>query len=610
MIASIKPYRQHTKLPAFLLCLLLPATLTLRAQDPISAKKQLATLSMQYQQSTLPDTAYLNAVDSLAALLYDEDSLEQWLDPYQQIAFSDTGYGKYRVHYYRHLMKLSDNKSRYGSAIYYSEKRKEESIKAGLLEKDELPHSELFAMAIYVLNKDYKRVYARYDMLRKQMHAMPGMMAAGRKAASPEAISMAFGVLDVLGTAAWKTGDSTTLNEAIVLSEKMLNEARKQPLKYREYLVYYSFIHHGARLYRAYLKREQEAVRDLLAISLKEVRSEDFGEINSPLEYACDRYMEAFDYYFSCHQNDSAQHYLDLIHELIPQEKEFTNERLSFWLEGNSKLLASNGHFKAAFEHLQKAHDMSVSAYYAVNADRDNNLYALAKAENTFDELQRSNAAKRRAEHFNILLVAVFGTLVMAGITGFAVYRSKQKRGLLNMQLGLARNFHDEIGPMMLYAGTLLKKESEVNPSPRLEELKEHVRNIMETVRGIAQDLKQDRLNTVNSFYSDITGLLEKIRASTEIDFKVRLNNGSRILSYLQYSNLKKIISEMVTNSIKHAECTMLFINLKVSGHHLMINYSDDGKGMKTGLGPTGIGIQNIRERVTLLKGEFRLNNK
>jgi signal transduction histidine kinase len=175
--------------------------------------------------------------------------------------------------------------------------------------------------------------------------------------------------------------------------------------------------------------------------------------------------------------------------------------------------------------------------------------------------------------------------------------------------LSLARNFHDEIGPMLLYANALVKKETETHPSPVLDELKAQIATSMEAVRSISHDLKSSRLCTVDSFYKEVSLLLEKIRRTTEIDFVIRLNNGTRILSYWQYSNLKNIVNELIGNSIKHAACGRITILIKAMERQLLICYSDDGKGMKPDIGSQGIGIRNVRERAELLKGSFRLDN-
>jgi signal transduction histidine kinase len=87
------------------------------------------------------------------------------------------------------------------------------------------------------------------------------------------------------------------------------------------------------------------------------------------------------------------------------------------------------------------------------------------------------------------------------------------------------------------------------------------------------------------------------------------VNDGSRVLGHLQYMNLKKIIDELISNSIKHAQCKRISLNLKAMGRRLLIVYSDDGKGMAPERLPGGIGMQNIQERTNLLNGDFQLHN-
>lgn len=581
-----------------------------------SPVQRLSGLLTRYERHLLPDTAYLNAVDSIlnaadsiTHLLYNDDSLEQRLNTYQRIAFSAPSYGKYRVRYYRYLLSAADNRNRSGSAIYYSEKNNEESVRMGYFEKDELPHGELFAMAVYLGNRDYARVFARYNALLPVLFAMPASISAGRKPASPDGVSMVFAVLDVMCFAASKTGDTAKLNEAILLCERMQDEVRKQPEKYKDYRVYYNFIYHTIGYLREnYLKHFTRA-RDLLEISLQEVRDKGFGEANDPDGYTADRYEDAFDFFFDQGEKDSARHYLDLIRQSVPADPEFTNDRLSFVLERGSELLAGEGQYMAACRDLQRAYTMRDSAFYAAKSDRDNNLYALAEAENTGNELVMTEARKRKTERVNSFLFLLLILLVPAGVTGSLIYRFRQKQRMLDLRLSVARGFNNEIGPMLLYANALLMKEAEAAPSARLEEMKGQIKQIMEEVRGITHDLESAELGTVGSFCKEVISLLEKIKAATQIDFTIRLNNGNPVLSHYQYINLRTIFSELISNSIKHAGCRFIAIYVQVAERNVAINYSDDGLGMEPGKKAGGIGMQNIRERTSLLHGEFRLHN-
>src|SRR5258708_36880707 len=133
---------------------------------------------------------------------------------------------------------------------------------------------------------------------------------------------------------------------------------------------------------------------------------------------------------------------------------------------------------------------MKDSSFYGVRGDKDNKLYGLAKEENSHNELIRTEEKKRQAELFNNLFFFILALLVLGSAAIFLIHRSGQRQRLLNLRLSLAPNFHDEIGPMLLYSHALVKKEAETNASPGMRELKAHILHIMEAVRGISHDLK------------------------------------------------------------------------------------------------------------------------
>jgi signal transduction histidine kinase len=591
--------------PLLLILFLLPAVNT-RAQRPALLKRHLADLQVQYQARSLPDTVYLKAVDSAASLLLQDDSLPQLLSAYQQIAFGEPGLGKYRAKYYTYLAIYSYNRNRLGSAIYYSEKNNEEKIKAGIFAKEGLPHSDMFAVTVYFNNRDYARIFSKYKDLRPALLQLSADISSWRGAA--EDAFVAFGILNAVVDASYKTGDTARANEGIGLCESMLEGIGRQPVKFKADTTFYHYIYHTLLFEKEKYLNHFDQAAGLLHTAIREVRSASFPA-HLQAEYTEEIYGDAFDFYFDRHKRDSAQHYLGLVRSLHDSLVKFSSMRQSFLLESNSKLMAGNGHFEEAYRDLLKVYRMNDSSYYAVSADKDNNLYALAEAENARNELLRAEIKQRQTERFNLFLFFALTLLVFGGVTVFLRYRSQQQRRLLNLRLSMARNFHDEIGPMLLYANILVKKEGEARPSERMEELKGQMAHIMEGVRGISHDLKSTELSTVSLFYKEIVRLLDRLRSSAQIDFTSAINGGSRVLSHWQYDNLKKIVNEMISNSIKHGECSSIAIRVAAQEHILRINYSDNGKGMAPLSPGEGIGIRNMQERVGLLKGDFQLHN-
>ncbi|HTI12577.1 MAG TPA: ATP-binding protein [Puia sp.] len=592
-------------LPFLLFFLIIDQDDTL-AQRPDSLKQHLADLLTAHQDHILSDTAYLKAVDSSAPLLVHEDSLDQLLSAYRQIAFNNKELAAYRGNYYANLALYNYNKNKYGSAIYYSEKNNEERTAAGIFEKNGIPRSELFAITVYYNNRDYDRVFAKYNSLRPLLEKIPAAIPSGKISSSQ--VFIAFSILNSVVYAAYKTKDTLLANEGIRRCEQMLEGTRQQGEKYKDLRVVYDFVYHTLCYARENYRDHFDQASRLLQQALREVRSPAFPPNYQPA-YTEQFYAEVFDFYFDHGRIDSAQHYRDLLRSMEDSLVKFSSLEQTFLLESNSKLLAANGHFEAAYQELRKVYQMKDSSFYAVSADKDNNLYALAKEENTHNELLRSEAMKQKAEQFSNLFFFILVILAFGCVAALLIYRAEQVQRLLQLRLSLARNFHDEIGPMLLYANTLVKKEGETNPSPRIEELRAQLQQIMASVRGISHDLKSNEISTVQTFYKEIYGLLEKIKASTRIDFTARINNGSRALSHLQHTNLRKIVDELITNSIKHGECTLITIDIKATERHLLLHYSDNGKGLAPEPPTGGIGLQNIQERVQTVNGDFQLHN-
>ncbi|MEO6949698.1 MAG: ATP-binding protein [Ginsengibacter sp.] len=81
-----------------------------------------------------------------------------------------------------------------------------------------------------------------------------------------------------------------------------------------------------------------------------------------------------------------------------------------------------------------------------------------------------------------------------------------------------------------------------------------------------------------------------------------------------EYSSamLYRIIQECVNNVIKHSEATSLDISLLRNETEIRATIEDNGKGFDISQNnyKEGIGLQNIRDRITFLKGEVEIDSK
>jgi len=574
-----------------------------QAQPTDSRKLHLDDLLNRWRTKQLRDTDYLRAVDSIAPLLAKADCLPEWLSTYRQLAFSDAGRGKWRAQYYTYLAINAYNLNQFGRAIYYSEKNNEERTWLGQFEKGGFSHGDLFALTVLANNHDYRRVFARYAVLRPALSELPSEIPGN---ASPEQVFVAMSILQSVNYAACRSGDTMRAKEIVGLVDSIMEAVAGFPAKYRDYRLLYDYVLHDDHYEYHRLHGRWGAARNSLLAAIRDVNTSGFRPNLQP-SYREEIYAEAVDLYFLLKKSDSANYYLSLL-TAGDGNVRYSSLDPAVVPEARSRLLAEEGRYAEAYNELRKVYRLRDSAYYTVSADKDNNLYALAEAENARYELVRLDEKKRAADRSALLLFSLTALLVLGGVATYFVIRATQQRRLLDLRLQLARNFHDQIGPMLLYGSVLAKKRGD-------EEMREHISLIMDAVRDISHDLKSSELSTVGSFGKEISGLLEKVEAATEIGYSLHVGNGSQILAYGQLTQLQAVVQELISNSIKHAECRKIMVRLGVEGRKLSLYYSDDGEGINpslvgsTGGAGEGIGLKNIEERVRSINGSWKLNN-
>lgn len=112
------------------------------------------------------------------------------------------------------------------------------------------------------------------------------------------------------------------------------------------------------------------------------------------------------------------------------------------------------------------------------------------------------------------------------------------------------------------------------------------------SLKGAIRKLVNDMLLLLkNQVEIDISHFNEK-----ELEQKFRLN-------------LYRIIQEQLTNISKHAEANHVKIQLKRNNGHIALRIQDDGKGFDVHAVKSGIGLNNIRKRTEMYKGQLLIES-
>lgn len=229
------------------------------------------------------------------------------------------------------------------------------------------------------------------------------------------------------------------------------------------------------------------------------------------------------------------------------------------------------------------------------------------------------------AEFILVLVISFSVILTLMGVFFFVLiskYRQnlvrKQNEALNNLIIGqddererLARDLHDEMGPQL--AAVIFTVDSIKSSDGAIQEAindtKTELKKAIRDLRRISHDLMSQSLIK----FGLKAAIEELIDRQSEDAIKIEFKTNSNGLEYDDKikSHLFKITQELIYNSNKYSEASLISIhlNLDVEKRFLNYHYKDNGKG-HPGFNPAdaGIGLKNIKTRVGLMNGQFEVD--
>jgi len=177
-----------------------------------------------------------------------------------------------------------------------------------------------------------------------------------------------------------------------------------------------------------------------------------------------------------------------------------------------------------------------------------------------------------------------------------------------NERKRIAADLHDGVGQLMTAAWLNLQvMEKQHNGDEQKELLNKTTLLVGESCKEVRQVshnmmpnalLKKGLVNAVREFTQQIDRSVIAINLQTE-GLNKELNSITETILY-------RVIQECVNNAIKHAAATELDISIQHSSDGIDVLIEDNGKGFNTNFTAgekEGLGLQNIRSRISFLKG-------
>jgi len=243
-------------------------------------------------------------------------------------------------------------------------------------------------------------------------------------------------------------------------------------------------------------------------------------------------------------------------------------------------------------------------------------------------------------DHYNEVFLAVLLTTVIFLFLSIAIvflmlYFQKKKfqyakeRGELEKQYGeqllqsrlemqeqtfetISDEIHDNVGQLLSLAKLQLSilEQNEISDKSLITEIKGNVGNALTDLRDIAKSLSTSRIQEL-SLLQAVEQELQRIGRAGVIVCKVAVTGNEQQIAEQKKIIIFRIVQESLQNILKHAQATTINVEFDFS-EQLNIIIEDNGVGFSAGEKvkiETGLGLQNIVKRATLINGEATINS-
>ena len=178
---------------------------------------------------------------------------------------------------------------------------------------------------------------------------------------------------------------------------------------------------------------------------------------------------------------------------------------------------------------------------------------------------------------------------------------------LENERKRIRRDIHDQLGGLLvsikLNLSNLKLKFFEQPLHKELDRIRVLVDSSINQLHQVVHDLVPPKV-TAENFHELVKNRIRLYEEVSSIQFTSQLNLPAQCPQSLLI-HLYRIICELVSNSVQHSQCSAVELSCSYQGSILYLKYSDNGQGFTLENKKEGRGIQNIEDRVTLLKGRI-----
>jgi signal transduction histidine kinase len=211
----------------------------------------------------------------------------------------------------------------------------------------------------------------------------------------------------------------------------------------------------------------------------------------------------------------------------------------------------------------------------------------------------------------DVLVVEAMSRIAGAAVRTARLQDRLRRVAVVEDRQRIARELHDSVIQEMFAVGLGLQGVSQLVDSPQAEatllDAVDRLDRAVETLRGYIFDLKSqpDSRAELDSRLQEVVS-----RMGSAYPAKVRLSiDINQFVDDRLEDEIVAIVTESLSNALRHSSAERVDVLVLLDRDECQIKVSDDGVGFDTTVPTDGMGLENLRGRVTRRSGELTIRS-
>lgn len=173
----------------------------------------------------------------------------------------------------------------------------------------------------------------------------------------------------------------------------------------------------------------------------------------------------------------------------------------------------------------------------------------------------------------------------------------------------IGREIHDNVGQKLTLASLYTKQlsiQANKNQDEKIVAIGNMIDESLNELRLLSKTLTNPQLANAGLCFL-LQEEAKRINLSGVCYVKVDCNESEISITQATKNILFRLLQEFIQNSLKHAGCKKITIDIQSQSNQIKITATDDGKGFDTQAPYTGIGLQNMQRRAEEIGAVYQL---